>query len=43
MEFLAKISIVAVVLFPFVVRILWNVFERDRFKGLTGPLDKLPR
>ena len=43
MVLLAKIGIVLVALLPFIVRILWNVFESESFKGLTGPLNRFPR
>jgi hypothetical protein len=43
MELLAKIGILLLTLLPFIVRILWNVFEKESFKALTGPLNRFPR
>jgi hypothetical protein len=43
MGLLAKIGILLVMLLPFIVRILWNVFEKESLKGLTVPLNRFPR
>jgi hypothetical protein len=43
MALLAKIGIVVVLLLPFLIRIVWNILEKDSFNGLAGPLNKLPR
>jgi|GEM_PF-3089348 len=43
MGLMAKIGILLVMLLPFIVRIFWNIFERESLKGITGPLNRFPR
>jgi hypothetical protein len=43
MALFAKIAIAVVLLLPFLIRILWNVLEKDSLKALAGPLNRFPK